>query len=128
MASFVVVDGEYASATLQKCAFSRCEADCVRFVNGSTGAVEFCRFGPEVMHGVASLDGARATISHSFFLENAIGVTASGGGGFTLSDSFFSDVSLTWVFSSGSREFCDTKENNFVERSQSQSSDKKNKP
>ena len=127
-ASFVVVDGEYASATLQKCAFSRCEADCVRFVNGSTGAVEFCRFGPDVMHGVASLDGARATISHSFFLENAIGVTASGGGGFTLSDSFFSDVSLSWVFSSGSREFCDTKENNFVERSQSQSSDRKNKP
>ena len=127
-ASFVVVDGEYASATLQKCAFSRCEADCVRFVNGSTGAVEFCRFGPDVMHGVASLDGARATISHSFFLENAIGVTASGGGGFTLSDSFFSDVSLSWVFSSGSREFCDTKENNFVERSPSQSSDKKNKP
>ena len=127
-ASFVVVDGEYASATLQKCAFSRCEADCVRFVNGSTGAVEFCRFGPDVMHGVASLDGARATISHSLFLENAIGVTASGGGGFTLSDSFFSDVSLSWVFSSGSREFCDTKENNFVERSQSQSSDRKNKP
>lgn len=118
--SYVVVAGEYASATIERCSFSGCMEDAIRFVNGAKGRVEFCRFGPDNACGVSALDGATAEIRKSLFVANGVGVRGSGGGGFSLSDSFFSGNRREWSVSSGSREFCDTKKNNLIEKREKQ--------
>ena len=112
----VVVEGEFASVSFWKCQFQQFGDAGLRVQDSSKATLEYCQFLSENRYGVSSFSGASAKVDKCRFDGNVTGFIAEGGGGVVASNSFFSGNRSNWSISSGSRDACDTKEGNVIEK------------
>ena len=112
----IVVEGEQTDATFWKCSFQQFGDAGLRVQDSSKATLEYCQFLSENRYGVSSFSGASAKVDKCRFDGNVTGFIAEGGGGVVASNSFFSGNRSNWSISSGSRDACDTKDGNVVEK------------
>ncbi len=111
----VYVDGEDATASFWRCCFSEFGREGIRMRNGATGKAEYCEFFGKNRYGVSSLDGAIIEVEKSRFDQNITGIQASGGGVYSVTDSFFTGNRSEWSASVGSSKEC-VQEGNVVRK------------
>lgn len=112
----VLISGRYAKAKFWKCSFEQYGQHALRIVESPEVEIELSVFKNGNHCAIYALDKGRARIDKCLFEKNRAAIQASGGGGFTATNSYFIGNRYEQLVSAGSDKAYELGEGNVIEK------------